>query len=69
MLQAALGLRVVFLLSGGGRVGVGWRRSRRSERGGNEWHAREKERPWQALGTPVVVYTWLGMHGGAGAER
>ncbi|KAJ7720737.1 hypothetical protein B0H14DRAFT_3170427 [Mycena olivaceomarginata] len=51
------------------RLGVGWRRRRRSERGGNEWHAREKERPWQALGTPVVVYTWLGMHGGAGAER
>jgi hypothetical protein len=31
-------------------------------RGNNEWHARKKERPWRALGMPVVVYTWLGMH-------
>jgi hypothetical protein len=45
MLQTTLRLRVVFLLSGGCRLGVGWRRRRRSERGGNEWHTREKERP------------------------
>jgi hypothetical protein len=62
MLQTTLRLRVVFLLGGGCRLGVGWHRRRRSERGGNEWHASKKERPWRALGTPVVVYTWLGMH-------
>jgi hypothetical protein len=34
-----VGLRVVFLLSGGRRPRVGWRRGLRSERGGSEWQA------------------------------